>query len=165
MHFTVLYFKENTTLEDLGKYYLDTITEDFAEKYLQDEDAGCRYDEELDEWVEDEDYEVPEGHVSAICDWFQVGGRWVDRIKASRGLKGEPSWCNCSEKTPDDCYTVVEVKDIDDEFLQTIEKLFYGIATESEYFEGDYDPDYKEFMTKLKNKELTGVITLIDCHY
>ena len=165
MHWTVLYFKENTKLEDLGEDYINYLVEDFANKYLQDEDAGMRFDEELEEWVEDDDYETPDGYVEGICDWFQVGGRWADHIKATRGLKGERSWCNVDQETPDDCYTVVEVKDIDDEFLQTIEKLFYGIATESKYCEGDNDPGYKDFMTKLKNKELTGVITLVDCHF
>ena len=165
MHWTVLYFKENTTLEDLGPYYIDELVEDFGRKYMQDESEGMMYDEELDDWVEDPDFELPDDYVNGICDWFQIGGRWVDRIKASRGLKGEPSWCNCKDKTPDDCYTIVEVKDIDEEFLQTIEKIAYGVATESEYFEGDYDPDYKEFMRKLKNRELTGIITLVDCHF
>ena len=165
MHWTVLYFKENTKLEDLGEDYINYLVEDFANKYLQDEDAGMRFDEELEEWVEDDDYETPDGYVEGICDWFQVGGRWADRIKATKGLKGERSWCNVDQETPTDCYTVVEVKDIDDEFLQTIEKLFYGIATESKYCEGENDSDYKAFMTKLKNKELTGVITLIDCHF
>lgn len=165
MHWTVLYFKENTKLKDLGEDYINYLVDDFGNKYLQDENAGMRFDEELEEWVEDDDYKTPDGYVEGICDWFQIGGRWVDRIKASKGLKGEPSWCNCSEKTPTDQFTVVEVKDIDDEFLQTIEKLFYGITTESNYFEGENDPEYQDFMTKLKNKELTGVITLIDCHF
>lgn len=164
MHFTVLYFKSNTKLENLGKDYINYLSEDFGRKFMQDDD-GYYFDEELDDYVEDPNYEVPEDHVSGICDWFQIGGRWVDRIKASRGLKGEPSWCNCSDRTPNDQYTIVEVQDIDDEFLQTIENLVYGIATESEYFEGDHDPDYKEFMSKLKKKELVGVITLVDCHY
>ena len=165
MHWTVLYFKENYKLEDFGEDYINDLAEEFALKYLQDEDMGMKYDEELDEWVEDEDYEVPEEHIEGICDWFQIGGRWVDRIKASRGLKGEHSWCNAGERSQDNCYTIVEIKDIDEEFLVDIEKYFYGVATESEYCEGENSQMYKDFMSKLKNKELTGVITLIDCHF
>lgn len=165
MHWTVLYFKENYTLDDLGNNYIDWLAEDFGDRYLQDECGGYVYDEELDDWVEDENYELPDDYVDGICDWFQIGGRWVDRIKASRGLYGEPSWCNCNEKPREGFYTIVEIKDIDDEFLQSIEKIAYGVATESQYFEGDYDPDYKEFMRKIKNRELTGIITLVDCHF
>jgi hypothetical protein len=60
-------------------------------------------------------------------------------------------------------YSVVEVQDLDNNFLQNIDELFYAIATETEYFESG-EEEYDNFMTKLKNKELNGVIALIDCH-
>lgn len=158
MHFTVLYFKENKTLKDLN---LAKIDEDFGSKFCYSifEDEFI-YDEETDDYVENPDFDFPEEFVCDVCDWFQVGGRWLNTIKASRGLTGEPSWTTPKETTG---YTIVEVKDLDDEYLKTIDERFYGVATETDYFENG-DPGFDEFMTKLKNRELVGVISLIDCH-
>jgi hypothetical protein len=162
MHFTVLYFKEGKKLEDFGKGYIGELEEDFGSKFCYSvlDDNELIYDEETDDYIENPDFELPEGYVCSICDWFQVGGRWVDCLKASRGLKGDPSWGITTLPTG---YSVVEIKDLDDEFLKTIDDLFYGVATETGYFENCED-EFKEFMTKLKNKELNGVISLIDCH-
>jgi hypothetical protein len=161
MHFTVLYFRENKTLEDLDVNYLSELEEEFGRKYLDVEDRFI-YDEETDDYIENPDCDDSE-LVSPICDWFQVGGRWADQIKASRGLRGERSWCNCDQETPEGYYTIVEVKDLDDEFLQTIEKMVWGVGTETTYFE-EGESDYNEFMRQLKSKELVGVVSLIDCH-
>ena len=148
MHFTVLYFKENTTLEDLESSYSDVsdfLTEDFGTKY-----CDCCGETE------------PE--VSDICDWFQIGGRWCDALKATKGYSGSLSWSNVGQPEKKGQYSIVNSTDLDEDFLQnTVESGFYGVATESDYFEED-DPRFKEFMTKLKNKEIKGVIVLIDCH-
>lgn len=148
MHFTVLYFKENTTLEELESSYSDVadfLTEDFGTKY-----CDCCGETE------------PE--VSDICDWFQIGGRWCDALKATKGYSGSLSWCNVGQPEKEGQYSIVNSTDLDEDFLQNnLERGFYGVATESDYFE-EYDPEFKDFMTKLKNKEIKGVVVLIDCH-
>jgi hypothetical protein len=161
MHFTVLYFKEGKKLEDFGKGYIGELEEDFGSKFCYSNlDDELLYNEETDDYVENPDFELPEGYVCSVCDWFQVGGRWVDKLNAFRGLKGDPSWGITALPTG---YSVVEVQDLDNNFLQNIDELFYAIATETEYFESG-EEEYDNFMTKLKNKELNGVIALIDCH-
>lgn len=162
MHFTVLYFRENKTLEDLDDNYLSELEEEFGRKYLDPDFERFIYDEETDDYVENPDYDDSK-LVSPICDWFQVGGRWADQLKASSGLKGERSWCNCNQETPEGYYTIVEVKDLDDEFLQTIENMIWAVVTETTYFEVG-ESGYNEFMRRLKSKELVGVVSLIDCH-
>lgn len=161
MHFTVLYFKEGKKLEDCSKI---DIEDDFASKFcystLEDE---LLYDEETGEYVENPDFELPEGYVGSVCDWFQIGGRWVDALKASRGLKGDPSWGFDNFKSPEDGFSVVEIKDLNENFLEDIDTLLYAVATETEYFENS-EEEYDDFITKLKTKELNGVISLIDCH-
>lgn len=161
MHFTVLYFKEGKKLEDFGKGYIGELEEDFGSKFCYSNlDDELIYNEEIDDYVKNPDFKLPEGYVCSVCDWFQIGGRWVDRLNAFRGLKGDPSWGITALPTG---YSVVEVQDLDNNFLQNIETLFYAVATETEYFESG-EEGYDTFMTKLKNKELNGVISLIDCH-
>lgn len=161
MHFTVLYFKKGKKLDDFGKGYIGELEEDFGSKFCYSNLEGeFLYDEETDEYTANPDFKLPEGYVCSVCDWFQIGGRWVDTLKAFRGLKGDPSW-GIAEKP--EGYSVVEVQDLDNTFLQKIDNLIYAVATETEYFESG-EEGYNDFITKLKNKELVGVVSLIDCH-
>lgn len=155
MHFSVLYFKENKKLDDINIYDLE---DDFGMKFCYEyNDCDYIYNEETDEYEEIFDFE---DSICGICDWFQLGGRWVDMLQASRGISSEQLLASGENANG---YSVVEVKDLNDDFLKDIDELFYGVATETSYAtQGDFEFD--EFMTKLKNKELVGVISIIDCH-
>lgn len=143
MHFTVLYVKEDTKLEDIT---LSDIEEEFGDAYCY-----CCGDREAD--------------IMNVCDWFQVGGRWSDVIKATRGIKGDPSWCS-TPTTENDLFSIVEIADVDEEFLTTrLENFVYAVATPETYEENyDENKEFKEIFNKVKNKQINGVIALIDCH-
>ncbi len=143
MHFTVLYVKEDTKLEDIS---LDFVEQEFGDAF-----CDCCGERE------------PE--ISGVCDWFQIGGRWCDALKATRGIKGDPSWC-CSPTAEIDAFSISEIADLDDSFLTTkLENLVYAIATPEMYVE-HYDKDiFKEMLDKIITKQIKGVVALVDCHY
>lgn len=144
MHFTVLYFKENVKLEDTD---LEQIEEEFANNY-------CYCCGET----------IPE--IQSVCDWFQIGGRWCDILEVvdgAAGVTGDPSWCNIDYEAETNKVSICEVKDLAPSFSNVVEKQIYAVATETEYFEKG-ELKYTELLTKILNKEVNGVVTLIDCH-
>ena len=144
MHFTVLYFKEGLKLEDTS---LEEIEEDFGEAYCY-----CCGEREAD--------------VMDVCDWFQIGGRWCDILEVvdgAKGITGDPSWCIKDHEVKTNKVSACEVKDLASSFEEVAEKNIYAVATETNYFE-NWEDEFKDLLTKIKNKEVNGVITLIDCH-
>jgi len=150
MHFTTLYLLQNEELENIST---GLIEEDFAERFCYscgETTPRYRY------W----------------CDWFKIGGRWVDIIQAKKGIKGTPSW-GYSEAELEKIrkskthFSIVNIKDI----TRKIKKEnIYSIATKSRIYCGeDYASDYEKakydkLLEKINNKSIDGVIALIDCH-
>lgn len=144
MHFTVLYFKENVKLEDIN---IEVIEEEFTHNYC------CCCGE-------------TEPEIQYVCDWFQIGGRWCDIlevVEGASGITGDPSWCSSGYKEETNKVSICEVKDLAPSFSHVVEKQIYAVATESKYFE-EWEEEGKALLTKILNKEVEGVVTLIDCH-
>lgn len=136
MHFTVLYLMENKELEDVSTALVE---EWFGERYCY-----CCGETEPTIW--------------SVCDWFQIGGRWCDQIKAKKGIKGDKSWGNL-EESDENWFSIVEIQDL----LEPIsKKLIYAVADDDKYTE---DEDRTaEIIQKINKKEITGCVALIDCH-
>ena len=146
MHFTTLFILKNETLEDISSW---DIEQEFGKRFCYccgESTPKYRY------W----------------CDWFQIGGRWADILKASKGIHGERSWGN-DEKERKGFYSIVEVKDLTEEIDKN---EIYAIATKSRIYQKSDEwtggEPNKEKFTKLLNdinsKKFKGVIALIDCH-
>lgn len=148
MHFTVVYFKENVTLKDLKSKYLD-IKDQLSEEFYTKYSDGCG---------------ERKPDIYDVCDWFQIGGRWNDMLRATKGYKGKASIFDLNKSTESNAFSIVNSADLEEEFLNKIDSCFAGVATELEYFE-EGDPKFINFFTKLKNKEINGVLCLMDCHY
>ena len=103
------------------------------------------------------------------CDWFQIGGRWCDLLKAKRGYVGERSWANEKDKQNKNSYSVVEIKDLTAPLPRS---NIYAVATKSRIYtkdniwqNGEANPTkFKRLLDKIDNKQIKGVIALIDCH-
>lgn len=146
MHFTTLFLLKGKTLEDIS---IGDIYQLYGESYCY----SCG--ESTPKYLR-------------FCDWFQVGGRWSDILKAKKGIKGDTSWAN-DEKSLPNTFSVCEIKDL----MEPIkEEQIYSIATKSRmYIKGnDYswfktnNEKYEELLRKINNKEINGVIALIDNH-
>ena len=147
MHFTTLYILKGETLDNVTQY---SIEDDFQDRFCYCcGETRPRYRD----W----------------CDWFQIGGRWCNILKAKRGIKGERSWCNKEEEDVKDMYSIVEIKDLTEPINR---EQIYAVATETDIYQdedswgGDcVDKEkYNELLDKIDRKEITGVIALIDCH-
>ena len=137
MHFTTLYILKN---EELDNVNLSTIEEDFSERFCY----CCGETRPRYRWW---------------CDWFQIGGRWCDMLRASKGIKGKRSWCNEDEKDQKGHFSVAEIKDLKGKIeLENI----YAVATKSRIYEGD--EEIQKWLDKINNKTFKGVVALIDCH-
>ena len=136
MHFRVLYIMPNVSLDDIS---LGGIEEEFGKKFCYDCGAST-------------------GEIMDFCDWFQIGGRWCDQLKAKKGIKGDKSWGNM-EESGENWFSIVEIQDL----LEPISKKFiYAVADDDNYTE---DEDHKaEIIQKINKKEITGCVALIDCH-
>ena len=70
-------------------------------------------------------------------------------------------------KEDENSYMIVDPKDLTDEYLEIIEDRVYAIAIsngrKNSYFE-DWESEYKDYIKKLQNKEVNGVVMLFDCH-
>lgn len=147
MHFTTLFLMKGEDLENLT---LSEIEEDFAERFC---------------------YSCGETHprYRMWCDWFMIGGRWCDILKAKKGLKGERSWYNEKEEERVNYYSVANIEDLEEEIT---ENHIYAIATKSriyckeEWFGSSekVKTKFDQLLKKINNKEFKGVVALIDCH-
>ena len=104
------------------------------------------------------------------CDWFQIGGRWCDILKAKKGIHCERNWSNDNAPLEEGSYSVVNIKDLT---APIDRQLIYAVATKSRIYQhsedwqegGEVDIDkYNDLLNKIDNKSFNGVIALIDCH-
>ena len=147
MHFTTLFILKNEKLDDIS---LSDIVETFGERFCY----SCGESRPMYRYW---------------CDWFQIGGRWCDILKAKKGLVGERSWCNKDEKQPKNRYSIVEIKDLT---APIDEDNIYAIATKSRIYQKDSEwtggvpnpAKFDKLLSDINNKRFNGVIALIDCH-
>ena len=147
MHFTTLFILKGEKLEDLSS---QTIEELFSERFCYccgESKPKYRY------W----------------CDWFQIGGRWCDMLKAKRGIHCERSWSNDNAPINEGEYAIVQISDLTEKLPR---EYIYAAATKSriyldsgEWQSGDINPDkFNQLLNDIDNKRFDGVIALIDCH-
>lgn len=147
MHFTTLFLIKNKTLEDLSANEIERM---FSESFCYncgESRPKYRY------W----------------CDWFQIGGRWPDILKATKGEHCSSCWSNGNYKAKNGSYSIVEIKDLTKPIS---EDQIYSIATKSRIYTKSSEWGYhktntgkfRELLNKINNKEINGVIALIDCH-
>lgn len=143
MHFTIIYILKNKKLEDVS---LDSIERDFCDRFCYcNGETRAKY--------------------KNYCDWFMIGGRWVDLLKASRGIKGNASWGYTEEELKEIAndktrFSIVEIKDL----IENIGEP-YGVATLSKIYDSDSGNEQKKkYVDLINQKKIKGVIALIDCH-
>jgi len=149
MHFTTLFLMKGEELDDIS---ICEIEDDFCDRFCY---CCGETRPKYEYW----------------CDWFKIGGRWCDILKAKRGIVGDRSWGNANDKHIEGTYSVVEIKDLTEPID---EKFIYAIATKSRIYQSSNDwggneegvdtDKFHELLTKINNKQINGVIALIDCH-
>lgn len=149
MHFSTIYILKGETLDTVSK---ESIVEDFYERFCY----GCGENKPKYQYW---------------CDWFQIGGRWGEFFVAKKGLEGDRSWCIKDEPILPNHFPIVEIKDLKEEIDG---EYIYAIATKSRIYQSSDDwggtskgvnkSKFKELLRKINNKEINGVIALIDCH-
>ena len=151
MHFVTLFLLKN---EELDNITLSEIVDDFCSRFCY---CCGESTPKYEYW----------------CDWFQIGGRWCDMLKATRGYVGERSWGNVEAEHIGNTYSVVEIKDL----TEPIEAdSIYAIATKSRIYHNPDDDDgnndgnsvpkdsFHKLLEKINNKKINGVIAIVDCH-
>ena len=96
------------------------------------------------------------------CDWFQIGGRWPDIIKAKKGIHCGRGWSNDNAPIKKGEFSVAEIKDL----TKPIKKEeIYAIATKSRIYHSEYNEEkFNRLLAKINNKQINGIVALIDCH-
>ena len=147
MHFTTLFILKGEDLENISQ---DEIEDSFAERFCYD--CGETTPKYL-HW----------------CDWFEVGGRWGDIIKAKKGIHCERDWSNENAPIIKGEYSIVNVKDLTEPLNR---QQIYSVATKSRIYlksddwaYGNVNPEkFNKILDDIDNKRFDGVIALIDCH-
>ena len=148
MHFTTLFILQGEKLEDLSTYEIEEI---FGERF-------CYHCGETRPKYE------------YWCDWFQIGGRWCDILKAKKGIHCGRSWSNDNAPKVDGEYSIVDIADLTEPIDRN---LIYAVATRSRIYQEDNDwqtggkvdkSKFHALLDKIDNKQISGVIALIDCH-
>lgn len=147
MHFTTLFVLKNETFESISRSQIEDM---FAERFCY-----CCGETK------------PKYHY--WCDWFQIGGRWPDMLKAKKGIRCEKGWSNDYAEDQEGMFSVVEIKDLTDKLPKD---YIYAIATKSRIYEhvDGYDEKlvnqdmFTRLINDINNKKFNGVIALIDCH-
>lgn len=118
--------------------------EDFVERWY-----GYAYNEELDAW----------GffcNPNAKWDWWQLGGRWSDKLKLKnghQGNKGERSWTNANKPSRAGYCSQAQLKDVDfspDQEVYEKECRFWEVVVEGDSIREGEDP--KQFYTPYKRE-------------
>lgn len=141
MHFTTLFILKGEKLEDISS---QEIEEMFYEKYCY----GCGEN-------------TPKYYY--WCDWFQIGGRWCDPLKAKKGFHCERNWSNDNAPIVNGEFAVVQISDLTEKLPRN---RIYSVATKSRiYLSGKVNPDkFNKLLDEIDNKKFNGVIAFIDCH-
>ena len=148
MHFTTLFILKGEKLEDLST---NEIEEMFCERYCYccgETTPKYRY------W----------------CDWFQIGGRWCDTLKAKNGIHCERGWSNDNAPIVKGKYAIAQISDLTAPIDRT---CIYSVATKSRIYQKNDDwqtggevsqNKFDKLLDDIDNKKFDGVIALIDCH-
>lgn len=149
MHFTTLYLLKGKELENISK---SQIEEDFCDRFCY---CCGETRPKYDYW----------------CDWFQIGGRWCDMLRATKGLTCDRGYPNEGEPIVPNRFSIVEIKDLTEPIDA---KYIYAIATKSRIYQnsnnwggnenGVNKGKFHELLDKINNKQIHGVIALVDCH-
>ena len=105
------------------------------------------------------------------CDWFQIGGRWCDMLKAKKGIHCTRGYPNEGEPVVEGKFSVVNIEDLE----EPIDKSYiYAIATKSRIYQSNNDwggnekgvnlDKFTKLLNDINNKAFKGVVALIDCH-
>ena len=148
MHFTTLFILKGEELEDLSLSYIEEM---FCDRYCY---CCGETTPKYQYW----------------CDWFQIGGRWCDLLKAKKGLHGEVSWMDKDYKPQDGLYSAVNIRDL----TEPIDRdSIYAVATLSRIYQEDSGwqvggnvnkTKFHKLLDDIDNKKFDGVVVLIDCH-
>ena len=103
------------------------------------------------------------------CDWFQIGGRWGDILKAKKGIHCERGWSNDNAPIVKGEYSIVDIHDLTEPLPRD---RIYSVATKStitlkneDWTCGNVDKEkFNKLLDDIDNKKFKGVIALIDCH-
>lgn len=141
MHFRTLYLIENTSIDELTELFASSVEDeiecDFMYKY-----CNCCGEEEPS--------------VRDVCDCCGYVG---NVIPALGGIKSK--WDETGVG-----FNIVNIRDIADEFLNNIESKFCDIAiwnhTEDTYVERN-DYEFDDYIRRIKNRDIRGVITIFSC--
>ena len=147
MHFTTLFVLKNKTLEDLSHYDIEDM---FSDRF-------CYY------------YGETTPKYKRWCDWFQIGGRWCDILKAKKGIHCERRWSNDNVPVVEGEYSIVNIHDLTEPLPRD---EIYSVATKSKIILKNYDWNYgnvdeekfNQLLDDIDNKKFKGIIALIDCH-
>ena len=149
MHFTTLFILKGEKPEDLSVSEIEDI---FGDRFCYSCGATTP---KYEYW----------------CDWFQIGGRWCDILKARKGIHCERSWSNDNAPIEEGMYSIVNIEDLEEDIP---EHMIYAVATKSRIYQksndwgGSEEGVDKDKFTKLirdiNAKKFNGVIALIDCH-
>ena len=148
MHFTTLFLLKGEELEDIS---LSEIEDMFCDRFCY---CCGETTPKYEYW----------------CDWFQIGGRWCDILKAKNGLHGNPSLFDKDFKAKKGTYSIANIRDLT---APINGKQIYAIATKSRIYQedgewqigGKVDKDkFHKLLDDINNKRFDGVVALIDCH-
>lgn len=147
MHFTTLFILKGEKLEDISS---NEIEEMFYEKYCYG----------LGENIPKYNY---------WCDWFQIGGRRCDPLKAKKGFHCERNWSNDNAPIVNGEFAVVQISDLTEKLPRN---KIYSVATKSRIYlksddwnSGEVDSEkFNKLLDEIDNKKFDGVIAFIDCH-
>ena len=136
MHFAIYAILPNKKLEDFNQKEFE---DDFTKKFCD----CCGENEPT---------------VECVSDWYEIGGRWCDGLKASKGIKGQPAWMMLDFDSGDGQYSVCEVQD-----LTATPAEPYAFVMNDEYIE-EGEEKYNQIMNRIRSRSLNGLIVLLDCH-
>ena len=147
MHFTTLFILKNKSLEDLSRFDIEDM---FSDRFCY---CCGETTPKYQRW----------------CDWFQIGGRWCDILKAKKGIHAERGWSNDNAPIVKNEFAIVEIKDLTEPLDR---KQIYSVATMSKIYmkNDDYtcgtvdQVKFNKLLDDIDNKRFNGVIALIDCH-
>ena len=134
MHFTTLFVLKGEKLEDLSSQEIEKI---FSERFC------CNCGETRPKYQN-------------WCDWFAIGGRWENPLKAKKGVP-----CESAQIVKDE-FAIVDIDDLTEKLPRN---LIFSVATKSRIYQEKTNlSKYNELLDKIDNKQINGVIAFIDCH-
>lgn len=147
MHFTTLFILKGEKIEDLSSY---EIEDQFRERFCY---CCGETKPKYKNW----------------CDWFEIGGRWCDPLKAKKGFHCERGWSNDNAPIVNGEFAVAQISDLTEELPRD---CIYAVATKSRIYiknedwgNGEVNPErFDKLLNEIDSKKFEGVIALIDCH-